>query len=153
MSSSVFHIGPHVVTAEDLPSRAGIRWAVGSPDGRRSSTWRLWGDKKGDVYLSMRSQGGRLKASFHRDRHCSVGFTKEYESIAKERFGADSRHWERWRLPAPEAPSSYQYSLQSLRTNSIGQDLNPMGSSWASCIRRAVSLGQCTQLRPSILQR
>lgn len=102
MSDSVIHIGPHVVTIEDLPTRAGIRWAVGSPHGRRSSTWRLWGDKKGDVYLSMRSQGGRLKASFHRDRRCSVGFTKEYESIAKERFGAESRHWERWRLPDAE---------------------------------------------------
>ncbi len=102
MSSSIFHIGPHVLTVEDLPARAGIRWAVGNPNGRRSSTWRLWGDKKGDVYLSMRSQGGRIKASFHRDRRCSIGFTKEYEPTAKERFGADSRHWERWSLPDSE---------------------------------------------------
>lgn len=59
----------------------------------------MWGDKKGDVYLSMRSLGSILKVSLHRDRRCSVGYTKEFESEAKERFGASNRHWQRWVLP------------------------------------------------------
>ena len=102
MTSRTFTAGNYTFTSEDLPPRGGIRWAIGDPDGRRSSTWRLWGDKKGDVYLSMRSMGGVLKASFHRDRRCSVGFTSEYHSTAKKRFGAESRHWQRWVLPAAE---------------------------------------------------
>ena len=59
----------------------------------------MWSDKKGDVYLSTRSLGSRLKASFHRDRRCSVGFTTEYAEAARERFGTASRHWDRWSLP------------------------------------------------------
>ena len=47
----------------------------------------------------MRSLGSQLKVSIHRDRRCNVGFSKEFESTAKELFGAQSRHWERWTLP------------------------------------------------------
>jgi hypothetical protein len=102
MGQTPVRIGQYLLTAEDLPKRAGIRWALGSPNTPRSSTWRLWGDKKGDVYLAVRSLGGVVKASFHKDRRCSVGFTKEYERTASERFGGDNRHWERWALPDQE---------------------------------------------------
>jgi hypothetical protein len=91
-----------LVSIHNLGLRDGIRFAVGEPNGRRSGTWRLWGDKKGDVYLSMRTCGRMLKASFDRDRRCSVGFTSEYEKIAKERFKVANRHWERWKLPDGE---------------------------------------------------
>jgi hypothetical protein len=99
MALKIFRAGGLEHTIEDLPKRSGIRWAVGSFDGPRSSTWRLWGDKKGDVYLSMRSLGGVIKASFHRDRRCSVGFTSEYHAEARARFGVQSRHMSRWTLP------------------------------------------------------
>lgn len=102
MPTTVFRSGGVELTFEDLPKRAGIRWAAGAPSGPRSSTWRLWGDKKGDVYLSMRSQGGRIKASFHRDRRCSIGFTSEFHEEARERFGVQSRHMARWTLPDSE---------------------------------------------------
>jgi hypothetical protein len=92
-------IGPYTIGAQELSHRDAIRWAVGQAGGRRSATWRLWGDKKGDAYLSMRSLGSQLKASFHRDRRCSFGFTKRAEVVASERFGLDSRHMKRWTLP------------------------------------------------------
>ena len=84
---------------QDLHHRDAIRWAVGSITSRRSATWRLWGDKKGDVYLATRSLGSLLKVSIHRDRRCSVGFTQKFASEAKQRFGKPSRHLERWTLP------------------------------------------------------
>ncbi len=75
--------------------------AVGSQDGLRSSTWRAWGDeKKGDVYISRRGTGGIIKVSIHRDGNCQIGFTQEYENIAKERFpDFESRHWKKWKIP------------------------------------------------------
>jgi hypothetical protein len=83
--------------------RGGLRWAVGSSDARRSSTWRLWGNKKGDIYVSARSLGGVLKASFHRDGRCHIGFTSEYVETAKKRFSHfRGRLWDKWTLP--EAP-------------------------------------------------
>ena len=99
MPTSTFRVGQHTLSVKDLHPRDAIRWAVGSPNGRRSSTWRLWGDKKGDVYVAMRSLANRLKVSIHRDRRCQVGFTSEFAKEAVERFGAPSRHWERWKLP------------------------------------------------------
>lgn len=97
MPQSTIQIGDQVLTFEDLPKRAGIRWAVGTKEGVRSSTWRLWGDPKGDVYVAVRNLGGVIKASFHRDRRCHVGLTAE----AAQRQGQDAtaRHFERWRLP------------------------------------------------------
>lgn len=99
MPKSIIQFNNHSFEMKDLASHEAIRFAVGSINERRSSTWRLWGNKKGDTYLSMRSLGGQLKASIHKDRKCQVGFTKVYESVAMERFGATNRHWERWVLP------------------------------------------------------
>jgi hypothetical protein len=81
-------------------ARGAIRWAVGSQAGRRSSTWRFWGNKKGDAYLSTRTIGGIVKGSFHKDGNCHVGFTEEYAKIIREQFPQmDSRHWHTWSLP------------------------------------------------------
>lgn len=77
-----------------------LRWAIGSREGPRSSVWRLWGNKKGDIYVAVRELGGIIKASFHRDGKCHVGFTSEFADEAKKRFGVTKRHWETWTLPA-----------------------------------------------------
>jgi len=82
------------------PARHVIRWAIGSADGPRSSLWRMWGNKKGDIYVAVRSLGAITKASFHRDGSCQVGFTEPYAATASRRFGVTSRHWDRWQLPA-----------------------------------------------------
>jgi hypothetical protein len=42
-----------------------IRFAVGSPDGPRSSIWRVWTERDGSVYLAVRKLAGRFKASLH----------------------------------------------------------------------------------------
>jgi hypothetical protein len=79
----------------ELGKSDAIRWAVGSYTGLRSSTWRFWGNKKGDFYLSVRILGGSLKTSLHRDRNCQTGFTKDY---AREAGLKRSRHLDRWQL-------------------------------------------------------
>lgn len=84
----------------DPPARCVFRWAIGSSDGPRSSAWRLWGNPKGDIYVAVRSHGAKIKASFHRDGKCQVGFTQAYVPTATQRFAVPSRHWEMWQLPA-----------------------------------------------------
>jgi len=79
--------------------RGGLRWAVGSLDGPRSSTWRLWGNKKGDIYIAVRHLGGILKTSFHSDGNCHTGFTSDYAGSANSLAPKEeSRHWDRWQL-------------------------------------------------------
>src|SRR5262245_31477213 len=80
-------------------NRQKIRWAIGSSDGPRSTTWVLWENKKGDIYVATRSLGGTIKASFHRDGKCHFGFTSEYEATASRRFGVSKRLFEKWQLP------------------------------------------------------
>jgi hypothetical protein len=76
-----------------------FRLAIGSPGKRQSGIWRIWSNPKGDIYVANRCLGGIYKASFHRDRKCQYGFTAEYADKAKERFGRDDRHLEKWVLP------------------------------------------------------
>jgi hypothetical protein len=108
MNERSFSIGRYTHTIRDLHPRDGIRWAVGSKVSRRSSTWRLWGHKKGDAYLAMRSMGGLLKVSIHRDRRCNVGFTSEFAKQAQEQFGTRVRHWHRWKLPDAPMVRAFQ---------------------------------------------
>ena len=98
MEKPQISINHQTLNFEEVPKSGGLRWAVGSPSGRRSSTWRIWGNKKGDVYLSVRALGGILKVSLHKDRRCQVGFTSEYAEEATSKFGTTSRHWSRWTL-------------------------------------------------------
>lgn len=76
-----------------------FRLAIGSPGQRQSGTWPIWCNTKGDIYVANRCLGGVYKASFHKDRKCQFGFTAEYANKAKERFGRDERHLEKWLLP------------------------------------------------------
>lgn len=90
------------VMPQQPAARSVLRWAIGSSHGPRSSSWRLWGNKKGDIYVAVRSLSSTTKASFHRDGRCQVGFTDKYAATASRRFAVGSRHWEKWRLPADQ---------------------------------------------------
>jgi len=81
--------------------QADCRFAVGEPDGPRSSIWRLWATPKGDVYLTARSLGGTMKASLHRSGNWQFGFTSEFETKGRSQgnWPLDSRHIERWVRP------------------------------------------------------
>ncbi|MDH3504377.1 MAG: hypothetical protein OEM58_07605 [Nitrospirota bacterium] len=76
-----------------------FRLAIGLSARRQSGIWRIWSNPKGDIYVANRCLGGIYKASFHKDRKCQFGFTAEYADKAKERFGRDVRHVEKWLLP------------------------------------------------------
>lgn len=42
-----------------------VRFAVGSPNGPRSSVWRVWTGQDGSAYVSVRNIAGHFKASLH----------------------------------------------------------------------------------------
>ena len=111
------------------PRGNAIRWAVGSPSGLRSSTWRLWGDKKGDIYVAVRILVGMTKVSFHRDGRCQVGFTDNYAATAARLFGVPSRHWEKWRLPADPVVRVLQVLVPHSELRSFA-DRNPRDITW-----------------------
>jgi hypothetical protein len=93
-------------TTEIAPSQ-GIRWAVGTPEGRRGSTFKLWGNKKGDFYLAVRTLGGSIKTSLHRDGRCHTGFTAEYARAQ----AIHERHMVRWNVPLDRLVKAVQVAV------------------------------------------
>ncbi|MGH3072118.1 MAG: hypothetical protein ACRDNB_07595 [Gaiellaceae bacterium] len=87
-----------------------LRFAVGTADGPRSPTWRLWVPRgKSDVYISSRRVANSVKVSLHEPGPSRFALTREHvegpNPIAVP--GDDPRRpieWERERPRLPSAP-------------------------------------------------
>jgi len=95
-----------------------VRIAVGTIEGKKSSPWRFWGNKKGDIYASARSMGNIFKISLHRDGKCFAGFTSEYKTKCTGALQNRSRHLDKWELNlnAPEVAIQVLFLENELRT-------------------------------------
>lgn len=92
----------------DTEETDSIRLAIGSRHGARSAIWRLWNNKKGDIYVAVRTLGGILKTSLHRDGRCYTGLTSEYHGESNPDAPNASRHMDRWSLPADPIVCAFQ---------------------------------------------
>jgi hypothetical protein len=90
---------PNAIPAREVQAGGTIRFAVGSPTGLRSSTWRIWSAKHTkDVYLAARSIAGLQKVSLHETRSWSHSFVSDERAKPFVTPGS-SRHIDIW--PAP----------------------------------------------------
>ena len=94
-----------------------VRFAVGSADGPRSRTWRLWVPKrKSDVYVSSRRIANSVKVSLHEPGPARFALTSEFvrDSAFEAPDGEDARlakEWERPRSSLPDQPVVRPLSL------------------------------------------
>ncbi len=96
----------------------GIRWAIRAEDGRRSSTQRVWANKKGDLYFAIRSLGGVVKTSIHRDGRCHTGFTAD----AAARNAIPNRHLDRWTIPLDQVSKAIQIAVPESELDAFESD-------------------------------
>jgi hypothetical protein len=90
---------PNATPAREVQAGGTIRFAVGSPTGLRSSTWRIWSAKHTkDVYLAARSIAGLQKVSLHESQSWSHSFVSDERAKPFITPGS-SRHVDIW--PAP----------------------------------------------------
>jgi hypothetical protein len=75
-----------------------IRFGVKDSEGRRSSSWKLWG-YHGDIYLTARAARGAFKISLHESGNWIVSFTSEFVKKAPVYFTTKSRHILRQQKP------------------------------------------------------
>jgi len=85
-----------------VPKQQVLRFAVGTADGPRSSTWRLWVPRgKSDVYVSSRRIANSVKVSLHEPGPARFALTSEFvreqEFVAPE--GYDHRMAKEWKRP------------------------------------------------------
>jgi hypothetical protein len=102
--------GRHPVdpTAASLPIREGpVRFAVGSPYGLSSNSWRFWTTSSGDAYLLCRDNFKNTKFSLHASGRWRMAFTEE--AVAADPAlvppGSD-RAWEVWDEPPALVPQA-----------------------------------------------
>ena len=75
--------------------RPSIRFAVGDPAGRHSTTWNVWAHGN-EVYASSSTMGGVEKYSFHSSTICRRAFTEEHKLPAS----MEDRLLQRWNRAA-----------------------------------------------------
>lgn len=92
----------------NLPIRSGpVRFAVGSPEGVTSNSWRCWVEKSG-VYIACRDNFQDAKVSLHTRGHWRMGFSDQ--AIKKNIPGFipanRNRAWDLWSEPPPQLPKT-----------------------------------------------
>jgi hypothetical protein len=86
-----------------------LRFAVGSPAGPRSRTWRLWVPRrKSDVYVSSRRVANSVKVSLHEPGPARFALTREFvqKGTFKPPEGRDPRLAVEWERPRSRPPNS-----------------------------------------------
>src|SRR3954447_2352635 len=89
-----------------MPKQQVLRFAVGTGDGPRSRTWRLWAPRgKSDVYVSSRRIANSFKVSLHEPGPSRFAltseFVREHDFVAPE--GRDHRLAKEWNRPRPSS--------------------------------------------------
>jgi hypothetical protein len=91
-----------------LPLTVGpVRFAVGSPDGLTSNSWRFWTTSSGDAYLACRDNFQNMKVSLHASGRWRMAFTSEALAENPALVPAEAnRAWEVWDEPPPVLPDT-----------------------------------------------
>ncbi|MDB5609169.1 MAG: hypothetical protein JWP25_6069 [Bradyrhizobium sp.] len=89
-----------------VAKNAPVRFAVGNPDGLTSHSWRVWSEKRSELYLSCRDAFKDTKVSLHASGKWRMGYTQEaVRSNPKLVEGDRNRAWELWEKPPPVMPN------------------------------------------------
>lgn len=81
-----------------------IRFAVGDPDGRRSTVWKI-AINGSDIYIMSRTFGSDLKISLHASGECSFANTSAWVLKTSDRKNAD-RRIDSWSLARPNGTAA-----------------------------------------------
>jgi hypothetical protein len=90
-----------IVASRDTP----IRFCVGPAEGVTSHSWRIWTEKKSELYMACRDSFKDIKISLHASGRWRMGFTEEaIRGNPRLIEGGRNRAWDVWDKPAPLLP-------------------------------------------------
>lgn len=95
-----------------LPIRGNsVIFAVGSPQGVTSNSWKIWtSPKKGDIYVACRDNMVEAKISLHGSGRWRMAFTEESRLFWED----NNRAWTVWQKPNPHLPYDVIHALEIL---------------------------------------
>jgi hypothetical protein len=112
---------------KSMPSKVlDIRFGVKRPDGYESSVWKVWANKTGDAYVSMRSMTGIQKFSSHASGICRHAFTKEYGTPVSLSDRATLK-WTRTLTPAAGSGEAAMPALLFIPTDYLSKPIPHKG--------------------------
>jgi hypothetical protein len=91
-----------------------IRFGVGTADGARSASWRVW-VHRGEIYVGARRVAGRFKASLHGSGDWRIGFSQDADTQGAAIPVAENRQPIRWQpnLAAPGVMRAFRVIVPS----------------------------------------
>lgn len=118
------------LAGESPPKLDKIRFAVGTEDGPRSSWWFVKVEDTGDVYMSARSLGGRMKLSLHRDGFCQLGYTDhQVKQTASTGLPPPTpKYMFRWQRPPSPTRGARHVASVIIPTDLLNRDPPPIPS-------------------------
>ncbi len=92
--------------AAEAMKKRGVRWAVGTPNGPRSTIWRAWTNGS-DIYIAPRPVAGDMKISLHAGGNWRSAFTQQHMERANPLIPRErDRAVDKWKRP-PEFASGW----------------------------------------------
>lgn len=109
------------------------RFAVGEPNGRRSTVWKF-SVHKNEAYILTRMFGSDAKVSLHASGQCQWSATETWVRKVAGRRNAD-RHITRWTMPRPGGLNSvhvFRIRIPETELRAIGAREDLDGVDWLS---------------------
>jgi hypothetical protein len=84
-----------------------VRFSVGNPNGLTSNSWRVWAEKKSELYIACRDNFKEAKVSLHASGRWRMGYTTEAIAKNPDLVSIDeNRAWEVWDKPNETLPQT-----------------------------------------------
>lgn len=112
------------------------RFAVGDPNGMTSNSWRVWAERRSEVYIACRDNFTETKVSLHASGRWRMGFTSE--AIKKNPMlvqPSENRAWEVWDKPLETLPQTTTAFHLYFPTSELAVDASQrVGKQWKNVV-------------------
>lgn len=124
-----------------------VRFSVGDPNGMTSNSWRVWVERRSEIYIACRDSFTETKVSLHASGRWRMGFTSE--AIKKTPAliqSSENRAWEVWDTPHATLPQTTTAFHLYFPTSELAVDPSQRaGKRWKDVVYlEAAPLGKLT---------
>lgn len=112
------------------------RFAVGDPNGMTSNSWRVWVERRSEIYIACRDNFTETKVSLHASGRWRMGFTSEaLKKTPTLVQSSENRAWEVWDRPPAMLPQTTTAFHLYFPTSELAVDASQrVGKKWKNVV-------------------